>query len=57
MLHLVIPAIETLHRAWLQQQSKCSPQFTDALNAGINKVAQYYNQTEESDTYLVAMGA
>jgi hypothetical protein len=56
-LHLAIPALEALHRAW----SSCTEhakyqQFVPALNAVCTKIDEYYEKTTESPAYIMAMG-
>jgi hypothetical protein len=55
-LHLAIPALEILHRAW----SSCATQskyahFAPALNAAAQKLDEYYERTTESLAYVMAM--
>ena len=57
-VHLVLPALEAMHKAWLSQTSKMK--YIDAglivaLNAGIEKIGEYYERSAESDAYIVAM--
>ncbi|KAF5329115.1 hypothetical protein D9758_017952 [Tetrapyrgos nigripes] len=55
-LHVGLPALEGLHKAWSSRvaKPKYSP-FADALQAGVNKVSGYYSKTELSDAYMMAM--
>lgn len=55
-LHLVIPALEAVHKAWISRAEKPKyAAFTAALEAGIAKITTYYNKTELTDAYIVAM--
>ncbi|THU82732.1 hypothetical protein K435DRAFT_690979, partial [Dendrothele bispora CBS 962.96] len=55
-LHNAIPALEKLHSAWSVRMNRPKyTQFSDALNAGINKLATYYNKTSDSDAYVFSM--
>ena len=47
-----------MHKAWLSRTSKMK--YIDAglivaLNAGIEKIGEYYERSPESDAYIVAM--
>ena len=55
-LHLAIPALETLHRAW----SSCAERpkyacFAPALSAAAQKIDEYYEKTTDSLAYIMAM--
>jgi hypothetical protein len=55
-LHLAIPALETLHKAW----STCSERlkyryFKPALEAATNKLDKYYEKNADSPAYIMAM--
>jgi hypothetical protein len=55
-LHLAIPALETLHKAW----SSCSERlkyarFAPALKAAAGKLDEYYEKTTESPAYIMTM--
>ncbi|KAF5337979.1 hypothetical protein D9758_014306 [Tetrapyrgos nigripes] len=55
-LHNAIPALERLHIAWEKRKSKTKyTKFTDALNAGVDKLGNYYNKTSDSDAYVFSM--
>jgi len=55
-LHLALPALEALHKAWTTQLACDKYQdFLPALQAGLTKVEEYYDQTSDSDTYTFAM--
>ena len=57
-LHLALPALEALHKAWSAQlgKDKYFP-FMAALKAAIAKIAEYYDKTAESDAFIPAMGS
>jgi hypothetical protein len=55
-LPFALPAFEALHRAW----TKCAERakyvnFVPALNAGLQKLEDYYSCTADSDVYTFAM--
>jgi hypothetical protein len=55
-LHLAIPALEALHKAW----SSCAacPKyewFVPALHAAFTKIDDYYEKTTETPAYIMAM--
>lgn len=52
-MHLAIPALKVLHTAWKKRLWHTSPRLTPALESGIES---YYDKTEKSDAYLMAMG-
>jgi len=55
-LHLAILALEALHKAWSARVTRAKyADFAAALSAGINKIVEYYDKTEESPTYAFAM--
>jgi hypothetical protein len=55
-LHLAIPALEALHKAWSThaERSKYDP-FIAALNAACTKIDNYYEKTMDSPAYIMAM--
>jgi len=55
-LHLALPALEALHKAWTKR-AKCIKyiDFVPALNTGLAKIAEYYDHTADSDAYTFAM--
>jgi hypothetical protein len=54
--HLVLPALESLHKAWHTRSTKEEYLgFWPALEAGIKKIASYYKKTADSDAYIMAM--
>jgi hypothetical protein len=55
-LHLTIPVLETLYKAW----SSCAAQvkykrFAPALKAAAQKLEGYYEKTTESTSYIMTM--
>ncbi|KAI5991213.1 ribonuclease H-like domain-containing protein [Pisolithus albus] len=55
-LHAALPALEALHKAWsLRMDSVKYMDFTDALEAALRKVSEYYERTASSDAYIMAM--
>ncbi|KIK29637.1 hypothetical protein PISMIDRAFT_72797, partial [Pisolithus microcarpus 441] len=55
-LHAALPALVALHKAWsLHMDSIKYMDFTDALEAGLHKVSEYYEHTASSDAYIMAM--
>jgi hypothetical protein len=56
-LHLALPALEALHKAWTVRATKPRySRFAAALTAGTDKIAEYYEKTEDSDAFIMAMG-
>ncbi|KAF8220030.1 hypothetical protein L208DRAFT_1336177, partial [Tricholoma matsutake] len=55
-LHLALPALAALHKSWTKQ-AECIKyfDFVPALNAGLAKIAEYYDCTADSDAYTFAM--
>lgn len=56
MLHLALPALEALHKAWSTwlTREKYS-KFRPALEAGLLKIGEYYDWTSDSNMYTFAM--
>lgn len=56
-LHLGIPTLEALYKAWLSrlEKNKYAP-FISALQAACATVDKYYEKTTLTDTYILAMG-
>lgn len=55
-LHLAIPALEALHRAWLSRAEGLKyNRFAPALKAAYTKIDEYYEKTTESPAYILAM--
>lgn len=56
-LHLAIPALEALHRAWSSRAERSKyEQFADALESAYTKIDGYYEKTTESPAYIMTMG-
>jgi len=57
-LHLAIPALEMLHRAWSSRAERPKyARFAPALNAAAQKLDEYYEKTTDSPAYIMAMCA
>jgi hypothetical protein len=57
-LHLAIPALETLHKAWSSRAGRAKyARFAPALNAAASKIDEYYEKTTESPAYVMAMSS
>ena len=55
-LHLAIPALETLHRAWSSRVERPKyAWFASALKAAAAKLDEYYEKTTDSPAYIMAM--
>ncbi|KAF8219919.1 hypothetical protein L208DRAFT_1336728, partial [Tricholoma matsutake] len=55
-LHLALPALEALHKSWTKRAERIKYfDFVPALNAGLAKIAEYYDCTADSDAYTFAM--
>jgi hypothetical protein len=55
-LHLAIPALETLHRAWSSRADRHKYiRFSPALRAAAQKLDEYYEKTTDSPAYIMAM--
>ncbi|KAF8233426.1 hypothetical protein L208DRAFT_1266782, partial [Tricholoma matsutake] len=55
-LHLELPALEALHKAWTKQADRSKYRdFVPALKAGLDKIEEYYDRTADSDAYTFAM--
>ena len=56
MLHAALPALEALHKAWsVRKMAAKYSDFYDGLVAGVDKVAEYYDRTADSDAHIIAM--
>jgi len=55
-LHLALPALEGLHKAWTSRSNspKYSP-FHAGLAAATNKIQEYYEKSAECDAYIIGM--
>ncbi|KAF9456143.1 ribonuclease H-like domain-containing protein [Collybia nuda] len=55
-LHLAIPALESLHKAWsTRANSDKYAFFQAALKGAAEKVNEYYEKTNNTDAYIVVM--
>jgi hypothetical protein len=55
-LHLAIPALEALHRAWSTRADRPKyERFVTALQAACTKIDEYYEKTTETPAYIMAM--
>jgi len=55
-LHLGIPALEALHKAWSSRAERPKyALFSLALAKACEKVDQYYEKTTDSPAYIMAM--
>ncbi|KAG6838948.1 hypothetical protein C0991_007072, partial [Blastosporella zonata] len=55
-LHLAIPALESLHAVWSKcREQECYKDLHVALDAGFQKISNYYDKTAESEVYTFAM--
>jgi hypothetical protein len=56
-LHLALPALEALRKAWSTRRDKIKySDFTHPLTQAINKITEYYEKSAESDAFILAMG-
>jgi hypothetical protein len=57
MLQNALPALEKLHTAWDKAAIKpCYAPFVPALDAGMEKLDEYYQHTAAFDAHIMAMG-
>ena len=55
-LHLAIPVLEALYKAWSSQADHTKYQaFADTLYAACKKVDEYYEKTTKSPVYIMSM--
>lgn len=55
-LHLAIPALEALHKAWSSRQHKIKYSvFREPLTVELAKLADYYKKSADCEAYLIAM--
>lgn len=55
-LHSAIPALEGLHKVWsTRAKDERYADFSDALQAGADVIAKYYDRTGDTDAYVVSM--
>ena len=56
-LQNALPALEKLHAAWEKASNKSRyTSFIPALEAGMQKLDQYYKCSTQSDAHIMAMG-
>jgi hypothetical protein len=56
-LHLALPALEALHKAWSARLGKDKySSFTLPLEAVIEKISEYYEKPADLDAFILAMG-
>ena len=56
-LQNALPALERLYTAWKKASKKSRyASFVPALEAGMQKLDQYYNRSAQSDAHIMAMG-
>ena len=57
-LHLALPALEALHKAWSSRRSRAKYQpFAAALDVALAKIEEYYDRSAECEAYTFAMRA
>jgi rubrerythrin len=57
-LHLALPALEALHKAWTSRMERTKySHFAEALEAGVDKIVEYYEKTADSDAHVFALRA
>ncbi|KAF8957687.1 hypothetical protein BDZ97DRAFT_85576 [Flammula alnicola] len=55
-LHTGIPALEALHTAWKNRSKNAKfNMFSDALEAGMKKIEEYYEKTATTHAYTFVM--
>lgn len=55
-LHVAIPALEALHNAWSKRIVKDKyTAFVEPIQAGIDKLSEYYDRTGDSSAYVLSM--
>jgi hypothetical protein len=55
-LHLAIPALEALHKAWSSRLVRPKYyHFKAPLQVAIDKIVDYYEKTGDSDAYIISM--
>jgi hypothetical protein len=55
-LHLAIPALEALYKAWSSRADRPKYQpFAPAIHAASTKIDKYYERTTESPAYIMSM--
>lgn len=54
--HLALPVLEALHKAWHSQSLKVDyADFWAGLEVDVNKIAEYYEKSVDSNVYIMAM--
>ena len=57
-LHLVIPALEQMHRRWTKLiNDEQFSEFKEPIQAALDSIRDYYDRTSSCDAYTWAMGA
>lgn len=57
-LHLVVPALETLYKAWSSHARQLKyAHFELALDAAADKIDEYYEKTIKTPAYIMAMSS
>ena len=55
-LHLALPALEGLHKAWSRRLMRAKYRhFVPALKAGLGKIEEYYERNPDSDASIFPM--
>ena len=55
-IHLAIPGLEALHKAWYLHANKAKyMDFWMGLEASVTKITKYYERSVDSDVYIMAM--
>lgn len=55
-LHLALPALEGLHKAWVSHLNNPKyASFHAGLTAATDKIQEYYEKSAECDAYIVGM--
>ncbi|KZT00108.1 hATC-domain-containing protein, partial [Laetiporus sulphureus 93-53] len=55
-LHLALPALKDLHAQWTAKlEDPAYAHFTNGLQAGLAKIAEYYDKTGDNDAYVFSI--
>jgi hypothetical protein len=55
-LHLALPALEGLHKAWVSRSNNPKyARFRAGLTAATDKIQEYYEKSAECDAYIIGM--
>ena len=55
-VHLALPAVEALRKAWSTRLTRVKYQaLVPAMAAGLDKIAERYDRNSDSDAYTFAM--